>query len=158
MEVVNEAPYPRNRPKSFVESADVILKLDSGDRLPAHSALLSLHSEVLSDMLSLDRSGDTGLLILPFPDCTLDAAQSFLQRIYSTSYEDKFSVEGAGMVAELATKFGMDGILKDIDKFLAEKVAPDGSSQALWVRTYDSCPYYLRSITRYTHRLILLVL
>ena len=136
MEVVNEAPYLRNRPKAFVESADVILKLDSGDRLPAHSALLSLHSDVLFDMLSLDRSSDTGLLILPFPDCTLDVALSFLQCIYGTSHEGRFlSVEGAGTVAELATKFGMGGILKDIDKFLAEKVAPDGFSQALWVRT-----------------------
>ena len=102
MEAVNDAPYLSNRPKSFVKSADVILKLDSGDRLPAHPALLSLHSDVLSDMLSLDRSSDTGLLILPFPDCIFVAALTFLQCIYATCDEGRYSVDGAGMVAELA--------------------------------------------------------
>ena len=130
MEAVNDAPYLRNRPETFVHSADVILKLDSGDRLPAHSALLS---DVLSDMLSLNRSGESHVQVLPFPDCTLDAALTFLNCIYASCKGEMVSVEGAKTVAVLANKFGMKGILKDIDIFLADKAASDGSSSVLWV-------------------------
>lgn len=51
MEGVNDAPYLSNRPESFEKSADVILKLDSGDTLPAHSTRLSFHSDVFSDIV-----------------------------------------------------------------------------------------------------------
>lgn len=69
-EALDDAPYMSSRPESFVESADVILKLDSGDELRAHSTLLSYHSDVLSDMLSLNTSGESRIQVLPFPECT----------------------------------------------------------------------------------------
>ncbi len=99
MEAVNDAPYLRDRSESFVESADVILKLDSGDRLPAHSVVLSLHSDILSDMLSLNRSGVSHVQVLPFPDCTLDAALTLLDCIYASCKGNMVSVEGAKTVA-----------------------------------------------------------
>ncbi|BDA50736.1 hypothetical protein COCOBI_16-4140 [Coccomyxa sp. Obi] len=143
MEVVNDAPYLRNRPESFVESADVILKLDTGETLPAHATILSFHSAAFSDMLSLNRSPDTLIQVLPFPDCTLDAALSFLQCIYAACEEQRISVQSAEIVAELSNKFGMDGILRDIDKFLADKAAPDGSSAALWGPNQERAVHWL---------------
>lgn len=148
MEGVNDAPYLSNRPESFEKSADVILKLDSGDTLPAHSTLLSFHSDVFSDMLSLNRCEESRFQVLPFPDCTLDAALSLLQCIYARCGRYRFNVQGGELVAELAHKFGMDGILEDIDKFLADKAAPDGSSSALWVGI-GPCPCTLLTITLY---------
>ncbi|BDA50735.1 hypothetical protein COCOBI_16-4130 [Coccomyxa sp. Obi] len=142
MEAVNNAPYLSNRPKSFVDSADVILKLDSGDTLPAHSALLSFHSDVLSDMLSLSRSGDSRVQVLPFPDCTLDAALTLLKYIYARYGEERITVEGAETVIVLANKFGMDSILKDVDNFLADKVASDGSSTAFWGANADRAVHW----------------
>ncbi|BDA50733.1 hypothetical protein COCOBI_16-4110 [Coccomyxa sp. Obi] len=143
MEAVNDAPYLRNRPESFVEAADVILKLDSGDTLAAHSTLLSFHSDVFSDMLSLNKPGDSRFHVLPLSDCSLDDALSFLKCIYTRCEADRFCVEGAEAVAALANKFGMDGISKDLDKFLAGKVAPDGSSSAFWGADIDKAVHWL---------------
>lgn len=155
MEAVNDAPYLTNRPESFVESADVILKLDSGDTLPAHSTLLSCQSDALSDMLSLDKSGDSRFQVVPFPDCTLDAALSLLKYIYARRGVDRISVEGAETVAVLANKFGMEDILTDVDSYLAEKVAADGFSSALWVRIQFFARMFLRSTIRTLANLLL---
>ncbi|BDA50734.1 hypothetical protein COCOBI_16-4120 [Coccomyxa sp. Obi] len=143
MEAVNDAPYFRNRSESFVDSADVILELDSGERLPAHSFPLSFHSGVLSDMLSLKTSGDSPFQVLPLPECTLDAALRLLDCIYANSRDNTVSVEGAEAVLELVNKFGMTGILKDIDSILADKAAADGSSSALWGGDVNEAVHWL---------------
>lgn len=134
MEAVHDAPYLKVRPESFVNSADVILRLDMGETFPAHSVLLSFHSDVFSDMLSLSRLGESPVQVLAIPDCTVDAALSLLQCIYAKRGADRFTLEEVESVIILANKFGMDGTLNDVDTFLADKVAPDGSSSALWVR------------------------
>lgn len=132
MQDINDALYLRDRPESFVKTADVHLKLDSGDTLPAHSMILSLHSDVLSDMLALNKPGDSHFQVLPFPDCTLEDATSLLLCMYARRGAAKFSLKGAESVTVLAHKFGMNSILEDFDNFLADKAASDGSS-SLWV-------------------------
>ncbi|CAL8465135.1 g4670 [Coccomyxa elongata] len=143
METVNDAPYLRDRPESFVKSADVILKLDSGDTLPAHSALLSFHSNVLSDVLSLNTSGDSRFHVLPLPDCTLYAALSLLYYIYAGCAADRISVEAPEAVTKLAHKFGMDSILSDVNNILADKCASNGASSVLWDGNVDRAVHWL---------------
>lgn len=133
MEAVIEAAYMGNRPESFKTSADVILKLDTGETLPAHSAFLSFHSDDLFDMLSLKKSEDSRPQVLPFPDCTLGAAKSLLQCIYARPGETNISLQIAESLTVLANKFSMDNILRDVDNFLASEGTSDGSSN-LWVR------------------------
>ncbi|BDA50373.1 hypothetical protein COCOBI_16-0490 [Coccomyxa sp. Obi] len=43
----------------------------------------------------------------------------------------------------LANKFGMDSIMRDVDDFLADKVAPNGSSSALWGGDVDKAVHWL---------------
>ncbi len=61
----------------------------------------------------------------------LDAAVSLLHYIYARYGEAKVSLEGAEKVALVANRFGMESILREVDNFLADKVASDGSSSTL---------------------------
>lgn len=78
----HELPYLTGKPSAFVDSADVLLVLDSGEELPVHSTFLSARSDVLSNMLSLKRQNE-GKLQLPFPNCCKESACALLKYLYA---------------------------------------------------------------------------
>ncbi len=78
--------YLHGKPESFVNSCDVLLKLDDGSKLPAHSLFLASHSRVCADMLDggpLSAASALNKIELPLTDCSKDTAISLLKVLYS---------------------------------------------------------------------------
>lgn len=121
--------YFRKAPAGVVDSADVLLILDSGEEMPVHSAFLCAHSQTFYEILSASKA--EGQRRLPLPSCDLKAALVFLQYLYAADTGEllKTNEQSARCVAAFAHKFAMASVLDQCDKFLAAKV------QDVYVRT-----------------------
>ena len=79
--VINSASaYFAEGPKSLASSCDIVLVLDNGVRLPAHSHVLARLSPVFSDMLdegSLSRASRDSPVEVPLSECSTDEAIHF---------------------------------------------------------------------------------
>ncbi len=101
--------YLAEVPDGLLSSCDILLKLDDGGELPAHSQILARYSTVFTDMLatgggplSWQRKVD-----VPLENCTREAAVDFLTVVYSP-YPSKHINEASALpVARLADKYGM---------------------------------------------------
>lgn len=125
-------PYFAGKRAAFVNNADVFLLLDSGEALPVHSAYLTSHSEVFSDMLSIERPSSAQLYV-PFPDCSMDNACALLWYIYAMDRDEDDVIKRAPMILELADKLKMKAVLQSINNVLSANVADDGKASRLWV-------------------------
>ena len=131
-----EHPYLLGKPEWFRRSADVLLVLDSGKELLAHSNILSLHSEFLCDVFTSTANNETGAsFCLPFPGCSEEEANALLLHVYDPEGRSHaLSIKSAQLLSSLAHKYGLDGTLRQCDDFLASKVQAEGQSKDLWVR------------------------
>lgn len=120
---MNKHAYLRNSPAGCIDSADVLLILDSGDKLPVHSAFLITQSEVFQELLTSTKC--EGQRRLPLQECPREDAIVLLQYLHAADKGKLFSSDilNAKKLASLAHKYSMKSILKHCDEVLAAHVA-----------------------------------
>lgn len=126
------AAYLADKPAGFANSADVVLVIDSGEELPVHSPFLAARSDILNDMLSIQRSSKERLR-LPFPCCSKEEACALLKYIYVMDRSDSDVTDDAPKIMELAHRYNMGELLDSIKRALSRQVTSSGDSTALWV-------------------------
>ncbi len=107
---MDDHPYLDGKPEGFVKSCDVLLKLDDGSQLPAHSHILTLHSKVCADMLDdgpLSAASALKKVELPLTDCSKDTAVSLLEVLYSYQPVEEITQDNSMAIAGLAHKLDM---------------------------------------------------
>ena len=78
--------YLKGCPEAFAKSCDVLLKLDDGSKLPAHSQILARFSGVFASMLDGGAWSDisaTKKATVLLPACSRATATSLLSVLYS---------------------------------------------------------------------------
>ena len=111
--MTEEHPYLADAPESFAKSCDVLLKLDDGSNLPAHSQILTRYSSVFANMLEdgpLSSASAKEKVTVPLSDCSRSIAIRLLTMLYSTQRWD-FTEEtkhASITVASLAHKLNME--------------------------------------------------
>lgn len=103
------------------KSADVLLILDTGEKLPVHSSFLAVHPDVSCQIFSSEPPSE-GSIWLPFPDSSRESACALLQYIYALTGEERLSTEHAQAIIPLAYNFKMTKALHEIDSRLCAKV------------------------------------
>ena len=105
-------------PKSLHQSCDIVLKLDDGTMLPAHSQVLARHSDFFSDMLAIDDGGPLSgasaskKITLPLKECTKEVTIKLFSVLYSMK-ACNYLVDATGfVVARLGHKYGMQVCLQ----------------------------------------------
>ncbi len=106
--------YVDDAPENFAERCNVLLKLDDGSELPAHSQLLARFSSVCADMHAddgpLSFASCSKKAYLPLTDCSRATAISFLSVVYSTQQFEqvKTKKENRIEIALLAHRLDME--------------------------------------------------
>ena len=119
----DQLPYYDGKPEGFVQSADILFILDTGEELPVHSALLCGQSSVFCDMFNLSRpQADDILRRISLTECTREAACSWLSYVYDP--KKQCSCVEAETVLELAHKFNMQAILDSFNDILSRGPDP----------------------------------
>ena len=83
-------PYLTEGPKSLLNSCDILLSLDDGTELPAHSQVLARCSSIFANMLDdgpLSCASTTNKVAVPFNDCSREEASKFLSAVYSLRFD-----------------------------------------------------------------------
>jgi len=94
----------------LINSCDIVLTLDDGSALPAHSQIIARYSQVFADMLDGGPlAGASGLakVDLPLSDCCKEDALTFLSIIYSPNPRGRIEDSSALSIARIAHKYGM---------------------------------------------------
>ena len=102
--------YFAEGPKCLVNSCDILLKLDDGTKLPAHSPVLARFSPVFAGLLDggcLSRASREHKVELPMSGCPREEVISFLSVLYSASPDKRIDQASAISTARLADKLGM---------------------------------------------------
>lgn len=102
--------YFAEGPKCLVNSCNILLKLDDGTKLPAHSPVLARLSPVFAGLLdggSLSGASREHKVELPMNACSRAEAISFLSVLYSASPDKRIDQASAISTARLADMFGM---------------------------------------------------
>ena len=97
-------------PEGLHESCDLLLSLDDGSEVPVHSQVLARCSPVFHGMLKeqlLSKSSAAKKTTVPFGDCSLEVATSFLLAIYSLRPHQQLNKETALTIARLGDKYGV---------------------------------------------------
>ena len=138
--------YLTTGPKRLRQSCDILLELDDGTELPAHSQVLAKYSEIFSDMLAVEEGGPlfsasaSSKIKLPLDDCTEEVAIKFLSVLYSIK-PSKYIDEATGFsVARLGHKYGMQVCLR---------TCKQSQLAALWVihlNSYTRFPFYWQRV------------
>lgn len=98
----------------FVNCCDVLLRLDDGSKLPAHTQLLARFSKVCASMLDddgpLSSASASNKALLPLEDCSKATAIGLLSLVYSTHRYDYLwnNRESCMAIASLAHKLDME--------------------------------------------------
>ncbi len=106
---------------SFVKSCDVLLKLDDGSRLPAHSQILARFSKVCASMLDedgpLSSASASNKALLPLTDCSEATATKLLSMLYSPQQYDylRQDRDSCMAIASLAHDLEMEVSFSAID-------------------------------------------
>ena len=95
--------------EEFVRSCDLLLKLDDGSVLPAHSQILARYSGVFASMLDggpLSDISATKKATVPLSDCSRTAASSLLSVLYTGPCQpmEHIKWESCMLVANVAHK------------------------------------------------------
>lgn len=94
----------------LVNSCDIVLKLDDGSALPAHSQIIARFSQVFADMLDggpLAAALGSAKVDLPLSDCSKEDTLTFLSVIYSPNPRRHIEETSALSTARIAHKYGM---------------------------------------------------
>lgn len=144
----SEPPYFADKSRMCKESADLVLVLDSGERLPVHSAHLIAQSDVLSEIIEIISAEKPGqhhniwCKELPLPDTSHKEACDFLIALYDFHGKDTLSAERLLSIIKIAHKFAMQKIVNLCDECLSSLASYDGCSRiTLWV----SCNLFLKA-------------
>ncbi len=104
-----DGEYLKEGPRSLLKSCDIVLQLDDGAELPAHSQVLARCSGVFSDMLDggpLSSTSPGHRITLPFSDCSKEEAVRFLSPVYSSKPDKHIDEASALSIAKLGHKYG----------------------------------------------------
>ncbi len=136
-------PYFADKPIAFEDTTDIDIVLDSGECLPVHSFVLTVHSSVLLDTILTDANDLKGgersqpvqsKKILPFPDITRQEACDFLCAMYNYDRQDYMSAAALPSILKIAHKFGMQSVTETCDKLMSSQTNFCGSGEVeLWV-------------------------
>ena len=100
-------------PEGFGCGCDMLLELDDGSELRAHSQILARYSSVFADMLfhgPLYRASHLEKVSLPLTDCSRATAISLMTMLYSGLFQpihhitDNYSMQIAGLAHKLNIK------------------------------------------------------
>ena len=103
--------YLASGPQDLRNSCDILLKLDDGTELPAHSQVLARCMPIFSGMLDggpLSNASATNVVSVPFGECSLEEAAQSLSAIYSFTLYEHISVKAALSIARLSHKYGVE--------------------------------------------------
>ena len=101
--------YLAEGPQGFQNSCDILLKLDDGKQLPAHSQILAHRIPLFAGMMDkggpLTKATAANVVEVPFGDCSLVEATSFISALYS--FEPRLHIDKADAfaIARLADKY-----------------------------------------------------
>ena len=110
MEDCRAHSYFAGVPQGLAKSCDTVLLLDDGTKLPAHAAILALHSELFSDMLDegpLAEASRNKVVVVPVSECTEDVAKRLLPIIYTSDYQEYITESSAWSLADLGHKLNI---------------------------------------------------
>ena len=102
-------PYLAGGPKDLLDSCDILLKLDDGSELPAHSQVLARCMSVFSGMVAegpLSEASAKNVVSVPFSECSLMEATRFLSAMYSFQAIECIDEGSALSIARLSHKYG----------------------------------------------------
>ena len=103
-------PYLAEGPKDLLDSCDILLKLDDGSELPAHSQILARFMSVFSGMCvaggPLIKASAENVVSVPFSECSVEEATSFLSAIYAFRASEHLNKGSALSIARLSHKYG----------------------------------------------------
>lgn len=119
-------PYLKETTALVQDQTDVILGLNSGDKLPVHALYLAACSSVFSGILEDHfASGDhkKSPTSIPLPDCSQDEAETFLCYLYRMRNNAQLTPESARSIVKLAHKFDVRVALEQCDKYLTQQAA-----------------------------------
>ena len=108
-----ELAYLIGGPAGFGTCCDILLRLDDGTELPAHTQILARHSKIFCDMLQDDggaliSASALKRIVVPMTDCSQDTATAFLSAVYSSQLNTENLGETSALpVAGLAHKYEM---------------------------------------------------
>jgi len=108
-----ELAYLIGGPAGFGTCCDIMLRLDDGTELPAHTQILAWHSEMFCNMLQDDNgalisASALNRVVVPMIDCSRDTATAFLSAVYSSQLKTgKIDETFALPIAILAHKYDM---------------------------------------------------
>ncbi len=97
-------------PAGLLATCDILLSLDDGSELPTHSQILARCSPVFNGLGEegiLSKSSSADKVVLPFSDCSREAAIDFLVAIYSLRPHEVIKEASALSTARLAHKYGV---------------------------------------------------
>ncbi len=89
-------------------SCDILLKLDDGNELPAHSQILARFMPVFAGMVEgghLSGASPTNVVTVPFSECSLVEAGRFLSIVY-LGFPKQIDDASALSIAGLSHKYG----------------------------------------------------
>ena len=104
-------PYLSKGPPGLPNSCDILLKLDDGDELRAHSQILARCMPVFAGMMDggpLSGASARNVVTVPFGECSLEEASRFLSAIYSCSPSEHIDDTSALTIARLSHKYGAE--------------------------------------------------
>ena len=103
--------YLASGPQDLPNSCDILLELDDGTELPAHSQVLARCMPVFSGMLDggpLSNASPTNIVSVPFGECSPEEAGHFLSAVYSFRACEHISAKSALPIAKLSHKYGVE--------------------------------------------------
>ena len=104
-------PYLAEGPEGFQNSWDILLSLDDGNTLPAHSQILARCIPVFAGMVDgggpLTKASAANVISVPFSDCSLVEATNFISAIYSLEPHLQIDKTSALAIARLGDKYSV---------------------------------------------------
>ena len=109
----SEFAYLSEGPEGLVKSCDIVLKLDGGASLPAHSHVLARFLPVFAGMLEegpLSGASGRSSVDVPLSGFSQDEATKFLSMLYSVT-PNKHLIASPFAMVKMAHKYGMQVFL-----------------------------------------------
>ena len=105
----SDLSYFSEGPPGLPNSCDILLRLDDGKELSAHSQILARCMSVLTGMIDggpLSSASAANVVNVPFSECSLEEAKRFLSAVYSCTPSKHIEDTSALPIARLSHKYG----------------------------------------------------